>query len=99
MIIKRLETYTQRHLSFVRVITDDGFQGMGQISPYDADISARLFHRLLAPVALGADPMNLDILVDRILVETFKYPGSFVCRASDLQLGDLQHQFKKRSRS
>lgn len=81
MIIKRLETYTQKHLSFVRVITDDGSQGMGQISPYDADISALVFHRLVAPVALGTDPLNLDILVDRVLVETFKYPGSFVCRA------------------
>jgi L-alanine-DL-glutamate epimerase-like enolase superfamily enzyme len=81
MIIKRLETYTQRHLSFVKVITDDGSQGVGQISPYDADISARVFHRLVAPVALGTDPMNLDRLVDRVLVETFKYPGSFVCRA------------------
>jgi hypothetical protein len=74
MIINRLETYTQRHLS----LADDGSQGVGQISPYDADISARVFHRLVAPVALGADPMDLDLLVDRIMVETFKYPGSFL---------------------
>jgi L-alanine-DL-glutamate epimerase-like enolase superfamily enzyme len=72
MRIQRLETYTRRNLSLVKVITDDGAQGIGQISPYDADISALVFHRLVAPVALGKDPMDLDMLVDRILVEVVR---------------------------
>ena len=78
MRIQRLQTYTQRHLSLVKVVSDDGTQGIGQISPYDADISALVFHRLVAPVALGKDPMDLDMLVDWVMVETFKYPGSYM---------------------
>ena len=101
MKIQRLETYThQRHLSLVRVITDDGAEGVGQISPYDADISALVFHRLVAPVALGKDPLDLDLLVDRILVETFKYPGSFVCRALaglDTAIWDLRGRLEDKS--
>ena len=100
MRIQRLETYTQRDLSLVKVITDDGAEGMGQISPYDADISSLVFHRLVAPVALGQDPMDLDLLVDRIIVETFKYPGSFVCRALaglDTAIWDLRGQLESKS--
>ena len=100
MIIRRLETYTQKHLSLVKVITDEGAQGIGQISPYDADISALVFHRLVAPVALGKDPMDLDMLVDRIMVETFKYPGSFVCRALaglDTAIWDLRGKLEGKS--
>jgi L-alanine-DL-glutamate epimerase-like enolase superfamily enzyme len=100
MRIQRLETYTQRHLSLVKIITDDGAQGIGQISPYDADISALVFHRLVAPIALGKDPMDLEMLVDRVMVETFKYPGSFVCRALaglDTAIWDLKGKLEGKS--
>ena len=62
MKIQRLETYTQRDLSLVRVITDDGAQGFGQISPYDADISALVFHRLVAPVARSVNDLCKQFL-------------------------------------
>jgi len=95
-----LETFTRKDLSFVKLITDDGAQGMGQISPYDADISALVFHRLIAPVALGADPMDLDGLVDLIMEETYKYPGSFVCRALaglDTAIWDMRGKLEGKS--
>ncbi|MHC4571943.1 MAG: enolase-like domain-containing protein [Planctomycetota bacterium] len=79
--IKSLETFTQGHVSFVRIRTDDGSEGFGQISTYDADISATVFHRKIAPHALGADPTQIDTLVDRCIEANYKYPWSYVCRA------------------
>ena len=42
MKIDRIETYTSEDttLSFVKVLCGDGSWGMGQIAPYNADISA-----------------------------------------------------------
>ncbi|HUV93967.1 MAG TPA: mandelate racemase/muconate lactonizing enzyme family protein, partial [Anaerolineae bacterium] len=81
MIIKCLETFTRGNLSFVRVRSDDGAIGMGQMSPYNADISALVFHRQIAPHALGADALDPGNLADRIIEATYKFPGSYVCRA------------------
>jgi L-alanine-DL-glutamate epimerase-like enolase superfamily enzyme len=39
MRMKRLETYTQGHLTIVRVITESGDEGWGQMAPCNADIS------------------------------------------------------------
>jgi len=93
MIIQRLETYTRAPLSFVRVRTDDGAEGIGQISTFNADISAAVFHRQVAPIALGADALDLDALADRVIEGTYKFPGSYVCRALtglDTALWDLR---------
>lgn len=79
--IKSLETFTHGHVSIVRVTTDDGSQGFGQISTYDADISATVFHRKIAPLALGTDPADIDSLVDTCIEANYKYPWSYVCRA------------------
>ncbi|MFO7918507.1 MAG: mandelate racemase/muconate lactonizing enzyme family protein [Anaerolineae bacterium] len=100
MIIQRLETYTKDPLSFVRVITDDGAEGMGQMSTYNADISAQVFHRQVAPVALGADAGDIDALVDRVIEGTYKFPGSYVCRALtglDTALWDLKGKVEGKS--
>ena len=53
MKITKLETYTHGQLSFVRVITESGDEGWGQMAPYNADIAAQIFHRQVAPVVLG----------------------------------------------
>ena len=100
MIIQRLETFTREPLSFVRLRTDDGAEGIGQISTYNADISAQVFHRQIAPVALGADPMELDALVDRVIEATYKFPGSYVCRALtglDTAIWDLRGKLEGKS--
>lgn len=93
MSIQRLETFTTPRVSIVRVTTDDGEQGIGQISPYNADISADVFHRQIAPHALGEDPEEIEELVDEIVVKNLKYPGSYVRRALcglDTALWDLR---------
>ena len=100
MIIQRLETYTREPLSFVRVRTDDGAEGVGQMSTYNAEISAMVFHRQVAPIALGADAEDIDGLVDRVIEGTLKFPGSYVCRALtglDTALWDLRGKLESKS--
>ena len=80
--IQSLETFTGgTTLSVVRAGTDDGAEGYGQISTYDADVSATVFHRKIAPHALGKDPADLEAIVDRCIEANYKYPWSYVCRA------------------
>lgn len=94
MNIQSIETFTAgQRISMVRVRTDDGDEGWGQISPFNADISATVLHRQIAPYALGKDASDLDALADGILDETYKFPGSYVCRALtglDTALWDLK---------
>lgn len=100
MKIQRLETYTRENLSIVKVCTDDGAEGFGQISPLNADISAMVFHRQVAPHALGKDPMQRDRLADSIIEATYKFPGSYVCRALcglDTALWDLYGRLEGKS--
>jgi len=90
--IKSLETFVQGHIGLVRATTDDGAEGWGQFAPYNADITATVFHRQIAPRALGKDPADIDALVERIVEAEYKYPGSYVCRAVgglDTALWDL----------
>lgn len=99
MIIKKLETFTHGPLSIVRVTTDDGATGIGQISPFEADISATVLHRQVAPYALGKDALDLDSLVDGVIEHTYKFPGSYVCRALtgvDTALWDLRGKLENK---
>jgi len=80
--IQSIETFTRgTNLSVVRVRTDDGSEGYGQISTFDADISATVLHRKIAHCALGADPADFDAISDRAIEENYKFPWSYVCRA------------------
>ncbi len=93
MSIERLETFSNQTLSLVRVTTDDGATGIGQISPFNADIASEVFHRQIAPHALGSDPDEIETLVDQIVVKNLKFPGSYVRRALcglDTALWDLR---------
>jgi L-alanine-DL-glutamate epimerase-like enolase superfamily enzyme len=79
--IKSIETFTSGNISIVRLRTNDGSESYGQISTYDADISAMIMHRKIVQHALGKDPADIDDIVDRCIVANYKYPWSFVCRA------------------
>src|SRR5512142_41530 len=92
MRIRSLETFTRGHIALVRVTTDDRAEGWGQIAPYNADISATVFHRQVAPRALGKDPSDPDALAEYVVESEYKFPGSYVCRALsglDTALWDL----------
>jgi L-alanine-DL-glutamate epimerase-like enolase superfamily enzyme len=91
--IKRIETFARQQIGIVRVTTDDGAVGFGQLSPFNADISAQVMHRQVAPHALGADVSDIGGLVQRIIEAEYKFPGSYTCRALvglDTALWDLR---------
>lgn len=81
MRITSIETFSTRQVCMVRVRTEDGSEGYGQTAPFNADISATVLHRQIAPRALGADAMAVDALVDRCIEGNYKFPWSYVCRA------------------
>lgn len=100
MKITSLETFTRGHLAFVRARTESGAEGIGQMSPYNADITTLIFHRQIAPHALGQDALDTDALCDRIIEANYKFPGSYVCRALtglDTALWDLRGKLQGKS--
>ena len=100
MKIARLETFSNRNVGFVRVTTEDGREGWGQLSPYHSDIAATVFHRQVAPWALGADALDVETLVDAIPEREHKFPGSYLFRALcglDMALWDLRGKLEGKS--
>lgn len=93
MLIRKLETFCDPFVGFVRVTADNGAQGWGQVSPYHADIAAQVFHRQIAPWSLGRNALDIDGLVDAIAEHEHKFPGSHLYRALcglDTALWDLR---------
>ena len=93
MKIKSIETFCDKFVGFVRVTTEDGSQGWGQMSPYQADITALVLHRQVAPWSLGRDACDIEGLVGIIPEREHKFPGSYLFRAIaglDTALWDLQ---------
>ena len=93
MKIASLETFASEFVCFVRLTTDSAAVGWGQTSTYNADITATIFHRQVAPWALGADAFDIEALVNRIEEREHKFPGSYRCRALaglDTALWDLR---------
>ena len=100
MIIKSIETFSTEYVGFVRVATDTGAQGWGQVSTYNADITSLVVHRQIAPWALGADALDIDTLVDVIPEREHKFPGSYLRRALaglDTALWDLRGKLEGKS--
>jgi len=91
--IASLETFADPFVCFVRVTSDSGAIGWGQTSTYNADITATIFHRQVAPWVLGADALEIDPLITRVEEREHKFPGSYRCRALaglDTALWDLR---------
>jgi len=81
MKITSLETFCDEFVGFVRITTNCGSQGWGQLANYNADITAQVFHRQIAPWALGRDTDELETLVKEIPEREHKFPGSYLRRA------------------
>ncbi len=100
MHIQAIETFCNRYVGFLRVTTNEGAQGWGQVSTYNADITAQVVHRQIAPWALGADALDIDRLVDIIPEREHKFPGSYLYRALgglDTALWDLRGKLEGKS--
>ena len=64
-----------------------------------ADITALVFHRQVAPWALGEDALAIDALMDRIVQKEHKFPGSYLRRALaglDTALWDLRGRLEEK---
>lgn len=93
MKIRRLETFATPYVGFVRVTTDSGEQGWGQVSTYQADITCEIFHRQVAVHALGTDALDFADTLALIGEREHKFPGSYLRRAMtglDTSLWDLR---------
>jgi L-alanine-DL-glutamate epimerase-like enolase superfamily enzyme len=93
VVIKSIETFTKEPVCIVRVRTDDGIEGYGQVAPFQADITATVLHRQIAPHVLGSDPEAIEAISDRCIEANYKFPWSYVCRALagvDTALWDLR---------
>jgi L-alanine-DL-glutamate epimerase-like enolase superfamily enzyme len=100
MRITSIETFSTRDLGLVRVRTEDGAEGWGQVSPYNADITSLIVHRQIAPHALGQSALDTEHLVDLNADREHKFPGSYVCRALaglDTALWDLRGKLEGKS--
>jgi len=75
MKIACLETFAGEFVCFVRLTTDSGAVGWGQTSTYNADITATIFHRQVAPWALGANAFDIDALIARVEGSVRKLAG------------------------
>ncbi len=93
MKIHRIETFCNEFVGFVRVTTEDGAQGWGQVSTYNADITVQVLHRQVAQWSLGQCGADIDALMDRISEREHKFPCSYLYRAMcglDTALWDLR---------
>lgn len=74
--IVRLQTFHNEFVCLVRVTADDRVVGCGQTAPYNADITAQVFHRQVVPRALGADSGDIAGPVHLIERREHRSPGS-----------------------
>jgi len=103
MKIAKIETFSNLDMGLVRVTTDSGHQGWGQVSTYHSDISCTVLHRQVAPWVLGKDVADLSALgnlFDTVFEKEHKFPGSYMCRAVggvDTALWDLHGKLVDKS--
>ncbi|MEO6300839.1 MAG: mandelate racemase/muconate lactonizing enzyme family protein [Paracoccaceae bacterium] len=93
MKITKLETFGNEFVTFTRVTTETGATGWGQLSTYNADITAQVFHRQVARHALGTNVDMMEDTLNLISEREHKYPGSYLRRAQtgfDTAIWDLR---------
>lgn len=99
MKIKKLETWTNEFVCFVKVTTDCDNTGWGQVAPYHADITATVLHRMVSPHIVGLNALNIDALTTTVTEKEHKFPGSFLRRALsgvDTALWDMRAKLENK---
>ncbi|ATF20199.1 mandelate racemase/muconate lactonizing enzyme family protein [Phaeobacter gallaeciensis] len=79
--IRRIETFCSPLVGFVRVTSEDGQQGWGQVSTYNSDLTCEILHRQVAPWALGRGMDAMEAVIAEIPLREHKYPGTYLRRA------------------
>jgi len=78
MKIKSIETFSTPNICITRVRTDDGHEGMGQIAPYYANISAQVLHQQIAhqaqfmELSIESNPWTNDLYMEKLVVRDGK---------------------------
>ncbi len=93
MQIRKIESFANSFVGFVRVTDESGDSGWGQVSTYHSDITAQVLHRQVAPWTLGVAIEDLDDHLDLITEREHKFPGSYLRRAMaglDTAIWDLR---------
>ena len=99
MKIAQIETFSNEFVGVLKVTTDTGDIGWGQVAPYNADITALVVHRQIAPHALGKEALDIGALVACIPELEHKFPGSYLYRALaglDTALWDLRGRLQEK---
>ena len=99
MKIKRIETFCNPFVGFVRVTAEGGAQGWGQVSAYHADITAQVLHRQVAPWSIGQSALDIEGLMELVPEREHKFPGSHLYRAMaglDTALWDLRGKLESK---
>ena len=61
MKIKKIESFSNNFVGFVKVTVEDGSFGWGQVSTYHSDITTKILHRQVAPWFINRDFRELDL--------------------------------------
>lgn len=65
----------------VRVRTDEGITGYGECSPMNNRLVAAHIEHALARLVLGRDPFDIEALVEKMIVSTYKVAGQSMAMA------------------
>lgn len=98
--INKIESFTHHYATIVKVTADDGSEGYGQLAPYGNEITEMVLHQMIAHHFLGKDPYLLSSLTERAIEANYKYPWSFICRATsgiETALWDLRGKRENQS--
>jgi L-alanine-DL-glutamate epimerase-like enolase superfamily enzyme len=79
--ITAVETHIVEPNLFVRVRTDEGICGWGECSPMNNRLVAAHIQHALAGLVMGRDPFDVEALVERMLVNTYKLAGQSMAMA------------------
>lgn len=99
MKIKKVQSFYRNNICVVKIISEDGAYGFGQCAPHNADITQLILHKQLCKHVIGKDDGDFS-LADKVLLNEYKFTGSYICRAIsgiDTALWDLKGRREKRS--
>ncbi|UCC69175.1 MAG: mandelate racemase/muconate lactonizing enzyme family protein [Armatimonadota bacterium] len=81
MKITRIEPIHVGHNLLVGVHTDEGVVGYGECSPMNNRLVEAHLDHALVPLAVGSDPFDVEAIVEKLFVSTYKLAGQSMAMA------------------